>query len=168
MFREMRRKRQLLTEEESVLILQRMTSGVLALAGDDGYPYAVPISYVYHEKKIFFHSAMTGHKIDAIARCDKVSFCVIAQDDIVPDEYTTYFKSVIAFGRIRIVGDEEEKRDAIELLAAKYSPEDAEGRAHEIEKGFNHMHIIELSIEHLTGKEAIELVRARKASSKES
>ena len=168
MFREMRRKRQLLTEEESVLILQRMTSGVLALAGDDGYPYAVPISYVYHEKKIFFHSAMTGHKIDAIARCDKASFCVIAQDDIVPDEYTTYFKSVIAFGRIRIVGDEEEKRDAIELLAAKYSPEDAEGRAHEIEKGFNHMHIIELSIEHLIGKEAIELVRARKASSQES
>ena len=68
---------------------------------------------------------MTGHKIDAIARCDKASFCVIAQDDIVPDEYTHLFQKRIAFGRIRIVGDEEEKRDAIELLAAKYSPEDA-------------------------------------------
>ena len=73
----MRRKRQQLAEEESIGILQKATSGTLALMGDNDYPYAVPISYVYHEGKLYFHSALTGHKVDAIRKCDKASFCVI-------------------------------------------------------------------------------------------
>lgn len=77
MFREMRRKRQLLSTKESVAILERMTNGTLALHGDDGYPYAVPVSYVYADGKIYFHSAMKGHKVDAISRNDKISFCVV-------------------------------------------------------------------------------------------
>ena len=89
MFREMRRKLQLLDEKESIALLERGTAGVLALSGDEGYPYAVPISYVYNDSKIFFHSAVSGHKIDAIKNSDKASFCVIAQDHIVPKEYTT-------------------------------------------------------------------------------
>ena len=80
MFREMRRKLQLLDEKESIALLERGTAGVLALSGDEGYPYAVPISYVYNDSKIFFHSAVSGHKIDAIKNSDKASFCVIAQD----------------------------------------------------------------------------------------
>lgn len=109
MFREMRRKLQLLDEKESIALLERGTAGVLALSGDEGYPYAVPISYVYNDSKIFFHSAVSGHKIDAIKNSDKASFCVIAQDHIVPKEYTTYYKSVIAFGRLRILEDASEK-----------------------------------------------------------
>lgn len=97
MFREMRRKRQLLPTEESVAILERMTNGTLALHGDDGYPYAVPVSYVYADGKIYFHSAMQGHKVDAILRNDKVSFCVVEQDEVKPAEFTTYFRSVIVF-----------------------------------------------------------------------
>ena len=93
-FREMRRKRQQLSREESVAILQKSTSGTLALLGDDGYPYAVPMSYVYNEGKLYFHSALTGHKIDAIRKCDKASFCVIEQDDVQPEKYTTFFRSV--------------------------------------------------------------------------
>ena len=124
MFREMRRKLQLLDEKESIALLERGTAGVLALSGDEGYPYAVPISYVYNDSKIFFHSAVSGHKIDAIKNSDKASFCVIAQDHIVPKEYTTYYKSVIAFGRLRILEDASEKRAAIELLAQKYYPAD--------------------------------------------
>ena len=81
MFREMRRKRQLLSDKESIEILENGTSGVLALLGDDEYPYAVPISYVYDNAKIYFHGAKTGHKIDAIRKCSKASFCVIEQDD---------------------------------------------------------------------------------------
>lgn len=100
MFREMRRKRQLLSEKESIDVLARGTAGVLALLGDDDYPYAVPISYVYNDSKLYFHGAKTGHKIDAIKECSKASFCVIDQDNIVPEEYTTYFRSVIAFGKI--------------------------------------------------------------------
>lgn len=109
MFREMRRKRQLLPTEESVAILERMTNGTLALHGDDGYPYAVPVSYVYADGKIYFHSAMQGHKVDAILRNDKVSFCVVEQDEVKPAEFTTYFRSVIVFGKARILTDENEK-----------------------------------------------------------
>lgn len=97
-FREMRRKKQVLSQQEVVDIMHKGTSGVLALIGDNDYPYAVPISYVYDDGKIFFHSAKSGHKIDAILKNAKASFCVIDQDYIVPEEYTTYFRSVIAFG----------------------------------------------------------------------
>ena len=82
-------------------VLSRGSHGVLALAGDEGYPYAVPISYVYEGGKLYFHCAKSGHKLDAIARCPKASFCVVDQDQVVPQEYTTYFRSVIAFGTIR-------------------------------------------------------------------
>ena len=95
MFREMRRKRQLLPHEESVAILKKMTNGVLALHGDDGYPYAVPVSYVYADGKIYFHSAPQGHKTDAITRDGKVSFCVVERDEIVPAEFTTYFRKIL-------------------------------------------------------------------------
>lgn len=113
MFREMRRNKQLLSNNESVEILKNGTSGVLALLGDNEYPYAVPISYVYDNSKIYFHGAKSGHKIDAIRKCNKASFCVIAQDEIHPEKYTTYFKSVITFGKIRILEDENEIRQAI-------------------------------------------------------
>lgn len=89
MFREMRRKRQLLAEAETIQIFERGTSGVLALSGDEGYPYAVPLSYVYADGRIIFHGAKSGHKIDAIRGCEKASFCVIDRDQVVPEEYTT-------------------------------------------------------------------------------
>ena len=106
MFREMRRKKQVLPEEVCTSILNRGTSGVLALMGDEGYPYAVPMSYVYDDGKLYFHCAKEGHKLDAVRRCSKASFCVIDQDQIVPEEYTTYFRSVILFGTIRILEGE--------------------------------------------------------------
>ena len=103
MFREMRRFKQLLPNEESVRILENATSGVLAVLGDGGYPYTVPMSYIYSNNKLYFHCAKTGHKLDAIAACPKASFCVVETDRIVPEEYTTYFRSVVAFGRARIL-----------------------------------------------------------------
>lgn len=109
MFRPMRRHRQQLSQGDCAAILSRGTSGVLAVAGDGGYPYAVPLSYVYQEGTLFFHCAKAGHKLDALRRCSKASFCVIDQDQVVPPEYTTYFRSVIAFGRTRILEDEAEK-----------------------------------------------------------
>lgn len=156
----MRRKRQLLSEKESIAVLVNGTSGVLSLLGDDGYPYGVPISYVYADNKIFFHSAKAGHKIDAIRTYNKASFCVIDQDNIVPEEYTTYFRSVIVFGKLRILADEKELREAIEKLAIKYHPKDnAANRSKEISKELSRLYMIELSIEHMTGKEAIEIVK---------
>ena len=112
-FRAMRRLRQQLSEEESISILQKSTAGTLALLGDNDYPYAVPISHVYADGRLYFHSALSGHKVDAIRKCDKASFCVIAQDDVQPEKYTTFFRSVIAFGRIHIIEDEAEKAEGV-------------------------------------------------------
>ena len=162
MFREMRRKRQQTTEEEARRILIEGTSGVLALSGDDGYNYAVPISYALDGDKIYFHSAPTGHKIDSIRRNDRASFCVIGQDQILPEKFTTCFKSAIAFGRLRIVenDDDPEKRRGLDLLADKYSPLiDIAEREKEMSK-MRACVVLVLDIEHLTGKVAKELVAA--------
>ena len=162
MFREMRRKKQALSLQECIEILNSGTSGVLAVYGDDDYPYAVPVSYVYHDDKIFFHGAKKGHRVDAVRKNQKVSFCVVDKDQVVPDEYTTYFRSVIVFGQARILEDEEEKRNAINALAKKYAPNHDEGhRQQAIDKEYNATCMIELKIEHMSGKEAIELVGAK-------
>lgn len=163
MFREMRRKKQVLSLEENIQVLNRGTSGVLAVSGDDDYPYAVPLSYVYHDNKIFFHCAKTGHKLDSIIRDEKVSFCVIDKDQIVQEEYTSYFRSVIVFGKARILEEDTEKRKALEILTARYSPD--QEKIHQlqtIEKEYNIVCMIELTIEHMSGKEAMELVKAKK------
>lgn len=158
MFREMRRNKQILSNEESINILKNGKSGVLALLGDEDYPYAVPISYVYDNSKIYFHSAKTGHKTDAIKKYSKASFCVIDQDNVIPEEYTTYYRSVIAFGKVRIIEDEKEVRESIEKLAIKYHPKDSEeNRNREIYRAWDSFSMIEFSIEHITGKKAREL-----------
>ncbi len=157
-FREMRRKKQALSQQEIAQILQQETSGVLALIGDEVYPYAVPISYVYDGEKLYFHSAKSGHKLDAIQQNAKASFCVVAKDTVVPEEYTTYFQSVIVFGQIRLIQDERAKRAAIEKLAGKYAPEATTMELEqEINREWNPLCLLEMTIDHVTEKEAIEL-----------
>ena len=166
MFREMRRKKQALPQSDAEAVLKKGTSGVLSLTGDDGYPYGVPISYVYEDGKLYFHCAKSGHKLDAVRRNPKASFCVIDQDQIVPEEYTTYFRSVIAFGQIRILEDDQEKRAAIEKLALRYAPDDsAADREEAIRREWKPLCMLEMTVEHMTGKEAIELVRKRTGES---
>lgn len=159
MFRSMRRSRQQLSQEETIKILEQGTSGVLAVSGDDEYPYTVPLSYVYHDGRIYFHCAASGHKLDGIRRNPKVSFCVIAKDAIVPEEFTTYFCSAIAFGKARVLQDEAEKYNAMKLLSMRYSPTESARMDDEIARNRAQLTVIELQIEHLTGKAAIELVR---------
>lgn len=159
MFRPMRRAAQALPPDEAEAILARASSGVLALSGDDGYPYALPISYVYADGTFYFHSAVTGHKIDAVARCDRASFCVIAEDEIVPERLTTRYRSVIAFGRIRMLTTSEETRAALHLIAQKYAPAvDAVHTQASIEKHTPAdlpptVCVLAMTVEHLTGKE---------------
>ena len=165
MFRPMRRSRQALGIDACKEVLSRGTSGVLALLGDGGWPYAVPMSYAFDGEKLYFHCAREGHKLDAIRREARASFCVVDRDEVVPEEYTTYFRSVIAFGRVRVVEDEAQKRAAIELLARRYFPQDsAENRHRAIEREWAGLCMLEMDIEHLSGKEAVEL--ARKGDSK--
>ena len=162
MFRELRRKKQLLSQREAAEILNRKSSGVLALSGDNGYPYAVPLSYVYQDGALYFHCAKEGHKLEALQNCPKASFCVVDQDEIVPEKYTTYFRSVIAFGQASLLEDAGEVRCALQALGIKYAPmESAQRLESEIEQSGARVNIIKLEIEHMTGKEAMELVKRR-------
>ncbi|MCH5186895.1 MAG: pyridoxamine 5'-phosphate oxidase family protein [Oscillospiraceae bacterium] len=162
-FRPMRRSAQQLTDADAEEILMSATSGVLSVFGDGGYPYGVPLSYTYNGGKIYFHCAKSGHKLDAVRNCNKASFCVIAQDEVVPEKYTTLFRSVIAFGRIREITDDSEMRRAIELLARRYNPMGSEEDMNtEIDKEYDRLCMLEMTVEHMTGKEAIEIVRNKK------
>lgn len=156
----MRRKRQLLNNSDITTVLRVGTSGVLALLGEDGYPYAIPLSYVYDEdrNRIYVHGANEGYKLDCIKHHDKVSFCVVNKDEPIINRFDTMFRSVIAFGKIRIIDDESEKRHALTLLGEKFSiPDNPELNAY-IERAWNKVTVISLDIEYITGKESIELV----------
>jgi hypothetical protein len=152
MFREMLKKKQLLTKEESIKILEECTAGVLGVMGDDNYPYTVPMSYSLKGERLFFHCAKIGHKIDAIKNNDKVTFCVIGNDEIIQETFSTNYTSVIIFGRARILADDFEKRYALESLIEKYSPDYVEEGQKEIEKDWDRVCLIEVKIEHMTGK----------------
>ncbi|MDL2224759.1 pyridoxamine 5'-phosphate oxidase family protein [Eubacteriales bacterium OttesenSCG-928-M02] len=163
MFREMRRKAQQLDDNQAETILQNSTAGVLAVWGDDDYPYAVPLSYAYENNTIYFHCAMDGHKTDAIKRHPKVSFCVIGQDDVIPQSFTTHFQSVIAFGNAEILTNGGEIQHGMDLLFQKYSPEEpTERRQEEMASSQGRLCVVAIRVAHLTGKEAVELMRQRK------
>ena len=154
MFRELRRTKQKLSTEQNEEILRRATSGVLALQGDDGYPYAVPLSFVYDEGRLYFHSAVAGHKIDALKNSEKATFCIIAEDNIVPSEFTTLYKSVIVFGRAKIVENEEEARAAMIKLGKKYSSGYENEGSMAIERQKANYVVIRLDAEHISGKQS--------------
>ena len=155
MFRKMRRSKQELPADEALRLLEAGSSGVLALLGDGGWPYAVPLSYAYAAGKLYFHCARAGHKLDAVRNEPRASFCVVAQDLVVPEKYTTHYRSVIAFGRVRILEDGDEKRRGIELLAERFAPDDSAGhRRRVIDSEWDNFCVLEFDIEHITGKEA--------------
>ena len=158
MFREMRLQKQQLPVEEAVAILQTATSGVLGVSGDDGYPYTVPVSHVYDNGRLFFHCAVKGHKLDAIRRNAKVSFCVIQQDEVIPEALNTLYRSVIVFGQARILSEDGEKRAAIEKIGKRFAPAYPEAWKKAIEKDWNAFCVVEVKIEHITGKAALELL----------
>lgn len=161
MERKMRRFKQLLTEEDSKEILSLAKNGILSLVDPEGEPYGVPISYAYDgEGHIYFHSAVSGYKIDCIKANSRCSFCVVGQDKIVPEEFTTYFRSVIVNGNICTVSEPDEIMKGLLLLCKKYSPGIDSGS--EIAKCLSHVVVLRLDIDRMTGKEAIELVRMNK------
>jgi len=151
-----------LPKESTEEILKNGLTGVLAVTGDNEYPYVVPLNYVYEDGKIYFHCARSGHKLDAIRRCSKVSFCVIDNDRIVPEQFTTDYRSAIAFGNAREVVDDIEKYRIMRLLNNKYAPGLFEEGEKEIQKDWKILCVILIEIEYLTGKEAMEQVRKAK------
>ncbi len=157
----MRRNKQMLTQEECKTVLERCTSGVLALC-DEMMPYAVPLSYVYVDGCLYFHCAQSGRKLDIIRTCSHASFCVIDQDQVVPCEFTTYFRSVIVFGQITEIQDEMKKRHALYAMAKKYAPQETKTTTQTyVEKDYPHVAILEMQITDMSGKEAKELAFAK-------
>lgn len=151
MFREMRRFKQRLSEKECAGILHGMKRGVLAVHGEDGYPYAFPMDYIYMDGKIYFHCAKEGHKIDALAADNRVSFCVMDEGFIKENEWALNIKSVIIFGTIKRIADPDETIRLVRSLAQKYYPTQGEIEE-EIRKTGTRVQILELSIDHMTGK----------------
>ena len=157
----MRRFKQQIPEAEAKDILKKATNGVLCLTDYDDRPYGVPMSFIYDgNSSIYFHCALSGRKLECIRHNPKACFTIIDQDEIHPDEFTTYFRSVIVEGRIEILSDHQLMIEVLKLLSTKYSPGmDCEP---EIEKGIDRVLILKLEIDSITGKEAIELTRERK------
>lgn len=147
-------------EETSMEILRKATSGVLSLLGADGYPYGVPMSFAMEGNKIFFHCATEGQKLDAIRNCGKASFCVVERDDVIADKLTTAYRSVIVRGNIEEEKDDERRKEALWLLARKYSPDMQNDQVEsEIKGAWSHVVILVLSIVDMTGKQGKELVK---------
>ena len=153
MFRPMRRSGQALPEEECKAILRDAAYGVLAVQGDDGYPYGIPLDHWYCEEdgKLYFHGAKEGHKIDAIASCDKVSYCVMDEGFRKEGEWALNINSVIVFGRISLVTDPEKAKLICTNITRKFT-DDEEYLAHELEHAFPRVQCLELTPEHMTGK----------------
>ena len=153
MFREMRRKNQVLPENITMEVLERGSNGILSVIGDDGYPYGMPLNHWYDPAKrtLYFHSGKHGHRADALAKCDKVSYCVLSDGEPIPGHWALRFSCVIAFGRMRPVTDEAEAMDICRALSHKFTADDAY-----IEDEIARLHantvVYALSIEHLTGK----------------
>ena len=151
MFRKMRRFKQQISEEECIRILKEQPRGVLSMLGDDGYPYGIPLDHWYSGNKLYFHGAKVGHKIDAITAYDKVSYCVMDEGYRKDGEWALNINSVVVFGRIRIVEDEEKKREICINLVRKFT-DDEEYLQKELTNAFPRVTCLELTIEYMTGK----------------
>ena len=153
MFREMRRKPQALTEEECVKVLTEQTRGVLSVQGDDGYPYGVPINHYYNpdDGHLYFHGGKTGHRVDAVRADDKASFCCYDEGYINEGDWALNVKSVILFGRIRIVEDLEKTLDISRRLCYKFT-DDEDYIRFTLEHSGPGTLLMEFIPEHMTGK----------------
>ena len=151
MFRKMRRHKQELSEEECIEILTDEPRGVLALLGDDDYPYAIPMSHVYVDGKIYFHGAQEGHKNDAVKKHSKVSYCVMDKGIKAKDSWWYTFKSVIVFGKMKTLTDRDEKTERLTHLGDKFFPTHEE-TVDEINRLLDRTEVFEITIEHMSGK----------------
>ncbi len=153
MFRKMRRFKQELSEEDCKKVLREELRGVLSVLGDDGYPYGLPIDFYYDEEtnKIYFHGAKTGHKMDAIQNCDKVSFCVYDKGYLKDDDWALNIHSVICFGRIRPVSNTDEILEKLREMTRKAYPNEEEVEK-AMQESVHAVQMLELTIEHMSGK----------------
>ena len=157
MFREIRKKRNQIDTEAAERLLEQSRRGVLAVNGDDGYPYAIPINFLYdrENQKIFFHGARAGHKVDALKSSDKVCFTVYGHETIKEDPWAPFMQSTIVFGRCHLMEAGEHTAALLKRFAMKYYPNE-QLADEEIAQSGKAAQLFEIEIEHLTGKEVQE------------
>lgn len=150
-FRPMRRFKQQMTDEECLALLRRAPRGVLAVLGDGGYPYTVPLDFLYLDGHLYFHCAREGHKLDAIRCSPKASFCVLSEGTKEPDSWWYHFESVVCFGSVTVVDEPVRTDTLLRQIGAKYFPQgyDIED---DMRKNAPRALVLDMQIEHLSGK----------------
>ena len=153
MFREMRRFKQQLPDDACIRVLKEGKRGVLSVLGDDDYPYGIPLDYLYSEEDghIYFHGAPAGHKIDAITAHDKVSLVVFDNEEYREGDWAPWIRSVVVFGRIRVIEDPVKRTDIVRRIGLKYYPT-VEEVEEELAAAGHRVAALELIVEHMSGK----------------
>lgn len=154
MFRPIRKKKNEIDVNVAQALLQNSRRGVLAVNGDDGYPYAIPVNYFYdtENQKIYFHGARAGHKVDALKTCDKICFTVYGNEQIKEEAWAPFMQSVVVFGRCHLLEAGPKATALLKRFAMKYYPNE-QLADEEIEHAGKAVQMFEIEIEHLSGKE---------------
>ena len=157
MFRELQRKNKQISIEECIELLRKETRGVLSVLGDDDYPYGMPMNHWYNEEdgKIYFHCGKSGHRLDALRKCNKVSFCTYDSGYREEGDWALHVKSVVVFGTMEIIGDMDTIADIARKLSYKFT-QDEEYIRTEIEKYAKATLLLQLTPEHVCGKQITE------------
>ena len=157
MFRPIRKKKNQISDEAAKELLRTSRRGVFAVNGDDGYPYAIPINFLYDEdaQKIYFHGSRAGHQADSLSACDKVCFTVYGNETVRDAPWAPYMQSVVVFGRCRLLERGEESLALVKRFAMKYYPDESLVDI-EIAEGGRAVQMYEITIEHYSGKEVQE------------
>ncbi|MFT5872162.1 MAG: nitroimidazol reductase NimA-like FMN-containing flavoprotein [Clostridium sp.] len=151
MFKEMRRSDKMLTNEEMLEIMDTVEYGILSTVGENGFPYGVPVNFLYKDGNVYFHSALSGHKLDNIELNNKVSFCVVKDVELIPDDFSTKFKSVICFGEVKEIVNEK-KQEIFVLFLEKFSKDFMGTGLEYIKKDSAKAKVYEIEIKHITAK----------------
>lgn len=152
MFHEIRRKDRVLDEKDAMELLETGEYGFLSMVGTDGFGYGIPISFVKEGESLYFHCAPEGYKLECLRENPNVSFCVVGETRVVPNQFTTAYESVLVFGTIHLGLAEEERRHALRLLVKKYcSGFETVGEKY-IDKSFHRTNVLRLDIGHISGK----------------
>lgn len=157
MFRAVRKKKNEISLDEAKNLLRSSRRGVLAVNGDEGYPYAIPINYLYDEEnnKIIFHGAKAGHKVDSVKKNDKICFTVFGNETFTEENWAPYLQSVVVFGRCHLVENRDDIISLVKKFALKYYPNEDMVNEEIVNSGKG-VQMFEIKIEHLSGKKVQE------------
>jgi len=151
MFKEIRLKDRIVSDEKTLEIIEKGSYGVLSTIGE-GYPYGVPLNYMYCDNYICFHCAQEGHKIENINFNNKVSFCVVTKSDVLGNEFDNDYESAIAFGKATVISNDSERNDILLSVLNKYSADYIKAGKNYLKKNWDETKVIKMQIEHLSGK----------------